>query len=119
MLGLEGRALRLERREVVEREHVTQSRERRALLVDLRHLGRVLAEHAHRLRVVEDVGDVLRRAVGVHRCSDGTDLGEREVEQRPLERRPRERREGLALAHAARQQAVREVLDPLRRLGPA
>ena len=55
---------------------------------------------------------------GVHRRSDGADLGEGEVEQRPLERRPRERRERLALAHAAGEQAVGQVLDPLRRLGP-
>ena len=89
-----------------------------ALLLDLRHLGGVLAEDADRLRVVEDVGDVLRRAVGVDRRSDRADLREREVEQRPLERRPGERRERVALADAAGQQAVREVLDPLGRLGP-
>ena len=57
-------------------------------------------------------------AVGVYRCADGTDLGECEVEQCPFEGRSGERRESLALLDAARQEAVREVLDPLCGLGP-
>ena len=91
MLGLEDGALRLERREVVERQHVAQARQRAALAPrPSPTCFVVLAEHADRLRVVEDVRDVLRRAVGVDGRADGADLGEREVEQRPLERRARE-----------------------------
>ncbi len=60
MLGLEDGALRLEPRQIVEGEHVAQARQRAALLLDLGDLGRVLAEHADRLRVVEDVRNVLR-----------------------------------------------------------
>ena len=59
MLRLEDGALCLEPRQVVEGEHVAQARQRAALLLDLGDLGGVLAEHADRLRVVEDVRDVL------------------------------------------------------------
>ncbi len=85
-------------REVREREDVPEARERGALSVDLLELRRVLAEHADRLRVREDVRHVLRRAVRVDPRADRSDLREREVEQRPFERRPRERRERVALA---------------------
>ena len=60
MLLLENDPLCFEARQVVEGEHVAQAWERAALLLDLGDLGGVLAEHADRLRVVEDVRNVLR-----------------------------------------------------------
>ena len=104
--------------EVGEREHLGEPRERRASLLDLGPLGIVLAEDAHRLRVLEHVVHVLRRRVRVDRGPDRADVGQREVEQRPLERVAGEDAEGVALADASREEAVREVLDALRRLGP-
>ena len=63
MLDLERCAFGLERRKVVEGQHVPQAGERAAHLLDFRDLGGILAEDADRLGVVEDVGDVLWRVV--------------------------------------------------------
>ena len=78
----------------------------------------VLAEHADRLGVVEDVAGVLRRAVRVDRRADRADRAEREVEERPLDPARAEDRERVALADAEREQPVRVALDALVRLGP-
>ena len=99
-------------------EHVAQLRRIAAHRLDLRALGLVLAEHADRLRVPEDVAGVLRRAVRVDRGADRADRAEREVEERPLDAARAQDREGVALADAERQQPVGVALDPLRRLGP-
>ena len=100
MLLPEQRTLRLEPCQVVEVEHVLQARQFRAFALHLRPLRRVLAEHAHRLRVPQDVGHVLRRAVRVHGHADRSHEAERKVEQGPLERRPRQQADSVALAHA-------------------
>ena len=97
-----------------ERDHVSKPD-----VGDLGPLLFVLDEHADRVRVLEDVAAVLRRAVRVDRRADRADPCQREVEERPLERRLREDPERVALAHAARQQAVRDLVHRARRLAPA
>ncbi len=84
VLGLEACALGLELRQVVHRQQVAESRQRAALLLDRSRLFRVSAQHPDGLRVVEDVGRVVGRAVRVDGRDDRADLSEREVEQRPL-----------------------------------
>ena len=84
---------------------------RDARSIDLGALVVVLDEDAHRIRVLEQVLHVARRARRIDRRADGADEREREVEQRPLEARPREEAERLALLDAERQQAVRELID--------
>src|SRR5439155_6287039 len=54
---------------------------------DLRPLLLVLDERADRVRVLEHVAAVLRRAVRVDRRANGTDQAERVIEERPLEAR--------------------------------
>ena len=76
--------------------------------VDLRALLLVLAEHADRLGVLDDVLRVPGRAVRVDRCADGADEREREVEHRPLERRlPEDRERSRPCARRARGGRVR------------
>src|SRR5262249_55711725 len=62
-------------------------------------------------REAQEILDVALRARCVDRGADRADEREREVEQRPLERRAAEDAEHLALAHAEREEAVRELLD--------
>ena len=119
MLGLEPRALGLELRQVVHRQQVAESWQRAALLLDRRRLFRVSAQHPDGLRVVEDVGRVVGRAVRVDGGDDRADLREREVEQGPFHDRAGEDGERLALPDAAREEAVGQVLDALGGLGPA
>ena len=86
-------------------------------LVDLRALLGVLDEHSDRLRVVDHVRAVVRRAVRVDRRPDRADEAEGEVEQAPLEARRGEDREGVALPDPEREQPVGDVVDPSRRVG--
>ena len=85
---------------------------------DLRPLRLVLDQHADRVRVLEHVAAVLRRAVRVDRRADRPDPRQRVVEERPLEARLGQDPERVALAHAQRQQAVRELLDGAAGLVP-
>ena len=66
-------------------QRVLERRQLVAVLVHLRELLLVLAEHRDRLRVLEDVSGVARGAVGVDRDADRSDLRERQVEERPVE----------------------------------
>ena len=99
--------------ELRERDHVLERQP-----CDLRPLVVVLDERADSVRVLEHVLRVARRAVRVDRRPDGSDQAEGEVEERPLERRPAEERERCTLLHAEGEQAVRQLVDRLGRLGP-
>jgi len=68
--------------------------------------------------VLEDVNGVARGAGRVGGRADGADERKREVEEHPLEARRGEDPEGLALADAEREEAVRELVHRARRLGP-
>ena len=85
---------------------------------DLGPLLLVLDQDAYRLRVLEDVRGVLRRAVRVDRGADRADSRQRVVEERPVERRLRQDSERVPFAHAERQQSVRELVDRLAGLCP-
>ncbi len=119
VLGLERCPVRLESREIRERQEMLEAGERGALFLHFPNLHRILAEDADRLRMGENVGRVLRRAVRVDSCADGPHLRKREVEERPFESRAGERCESVALADASRQEAVCEVLDAFGGLVPA
>ena len=108
----------LERGQVGEREDVAERGEARPARVHLVALRIVLAHDADRLRMLEDVLGVARRRIRVDRGAHGADVREREVDERPFERVPRQDSEGIALADAAREQAVRDQLDPFGRLAP-
>ena len=96
-----------------ERDHVGETE-----AGDLLPLALVLDEHADGLGVLEDVLAVLRRAVRVDGRADSADQAEGVVEQRPVERRLREDPERVSLAHAQREEAVRELLHRLLGLAP-
>jgi len=68
--------------------------------------------------VLEDVAALGRGDRGVDGRGDGSDLGEREVEQRPFEPGSGEHAEGIALADAEREEAVCELVHRQRGLGP-
>ena len=68
--------------------------------------------------MVEDVGDILGRAIRIDGRSDGADLRQSEVEEGPFQRRARERRKGFALLNTPGEEPVREVVDALGGLGP-
>ena len=99
--------------EIREGEHVL-----RRSFPELCALFLVLAQDPDGVGMLDDVGNVLRRAVHVDGRAHGSDERQREVEQRPLEPRRREDREGVALADAEGEQPVCELLDGLRRLLP-
>src|SRR5205085_6767699 len=84
----------------------------------LRPLLLVLDEDADRVGVPEDMDAVPRRAGRVGGRADRADEREGEVEEHPLEARRGEDPEGLALADAEREEAVRELVHRPRRLGP-
>ena len=78
----------------------------------------VFTQHADRLRVLDDVRRVLRRAVHVDRSADRADEAEREIEEHPLEAGRAQDREGVALSDPEGQEPVRQLLDGLGRLVP-
>ncbi len=96
-----GTSLVLERCEICVRQDLAQVWQLVTAEFDLGALRLVLADHAHRLGVREDVADVRRGAVRVDADRDRTDMREREVDERPFERRPGEDGERVALAHPA------------------
>jgi hypothetical protein len=99
--------------ELCERDHV-----REAEVGDLCALVIVLDEDPDRVRMLQHVAAVARRAVCVDRRPDRADPPQRVVEQRPLEVRLREDPEGVALADSEREQPVGDLLDRLGRLLP-
>ena len=105
-------ALLFERRQVGEREHVAEPWERRPAASTFARCASSSQRTPTASEWLEDVVHVVRRRVRVDRGPDRADVREREVEQRPLERVPREDAEGVALADAAREEAVREVRRP-------
>ena len=109
-------ALLLERAQVGEGEDV-RSRAAGAARLDLRALRLVLDRTP---TASECRGRTARPAasVRVDRGADRADVREREVEERPLERVRRQDPEDVALPDPAGEQAVREELDALGRLGP-
>ena len=111
-------ALGVERRQVGEREYLTELRQRSSSLVDLRALVIVLADDADGARMLEDIGDVVRRGRGVDRRRYGSHVRQGEVGQRPVEARPGQDPVGVALAETAGEEAVRPRLDGRRRLSP-
>ena len=86
--------------------------------LDLRSCCVVLDERADGVGVVEHVAAVPGDEFAYTGAVDGTDQREREVDERPLEPRPGEDAEGVALADAPGEQAVRERVDTVPRLGP-
>ena len=104
--------------EVVVGENVAERRHLVPHRLHLRELLGVLADDRDRLRVLEEVSDVLRRARRVHRDPDGPDPRERKVDERPLETVAREERDVVALPHAAREQPVPVCADALVGLRP-
>ncbi len=101
-----------------EGQDVVDARDQAVHLVQLARLALVLGQDADRLRVVERVRAVVRRARRVDRDSDGADEGEGVVEEQPFDAGRREDPERVALADAERQEAVRELGDALARLCP-
>ena len=104
--------------EIGEGEHVPEARQPVAHLRDLCGLLLVLDQDAYGLGVPEDVGAVVRGGVRVDGGGDRAYEGEREVEERPLEARRAEDSDRVALADAERQQSVRQLLHPTRRIRP-
>ena len=111
-------ALVLESGQLVEAHDPAQRRQVAARPRELLVLGVVLDEGEHGLGVGEDVGALLRRVRRVEPGDDCADRHRRPVEKHPFEPRAREHRHDVAAAHAAREQRVREHLDPLARLPP-
>ena len=105
LLGCVGPAAGAKPVEVGERDDVGEAR-----VCDLRPLFLVLDQHAHRVRMLEHVDAVLRRAVRVDGRAHGADQAECVVEQRPLERRLGQDSERVALANAQCEQAVGELV---------
>src|SRR6186997_526059 len=85
---------------------------------DLRALVLVLDQDPDRVRVLQHVAAVARRAVRVDRRPDRADPPQRVVEQGPLEVRLREDPEGVALADSECEQPVGDLLDCHGRLVP-
>ena len=112
------RPVRRETVEVVVREDVLQRRQLLRHVFDLGELLGVLADDPDRFGVRQEVSDVARRARGVHGDADGTDVREREVEERPVEAVAGQERDVVALAHAAREEAVRVRAHALVGVGP-
>ena len=111
-------AVGLELVEPVEGDDLPQRRQRAADGDEFPRLLLVLGKGEHRLGVGQHVLALLRRARRVEADDDGADRHHRPVEQDPLEPRARQHRHAIALANAARQQPMRERVDPFGRLVP-
>ena len=78
----------------------------------------VFGEREHRLRVREDVRRLARGVRRIDADDDGADVHDRPVEEDPLDPGAREDGDRVAASHAAREEGVRQGLDPAGRFLP-
>src|SRR5581483_1222583 len=104
--------------ELVEADDLAERRQLAAHRLELLALDVVLDEGEDGFGVAEDVRALARGVRRVEPDDDGADRHDRPVEEDPLEARPRDDGDGVALADAAGEEPLREVVDPLSGLAP-